>query len=103
MHAAEHAHGTDARPAVLELGREVGAAVIYTTAALDQTEIEIRPHHAEWDGTHTAVRKRPGEPAVFAALFFGLRSGHYDVRVRDTGIGRPIHVVGGQVTEAELS
>ena len=54
--------------AVLELGREVGAAVIYTTAALDQAEIEIRPHDGVWDGTHTAVRKRIAEHMVQSLL-----------------------------------
>jgi hypothetical protein len=96
--------GATARPAVLELGSDVGAAVIYTTADHDGAEIEIKPSHGKWDGTHTAVRRRPGcqgsEPQ-FAALFYGLRSGTYDLRLqRDS---RSIRVVGGHVTEETWS
>lgn len=96
-------HAGQARPAVLELGRDVGAAVVYTTAALDRAEIEIRPEGRGWDGTHTAVRKRPGEPPVFAALFFSLKAGTYDVRVRGTEPFRTMTVVGGQVTEDHMT
>ena len=93
----EHEHVGEAGPAVLDLGAEVGAAVIYTTAALDQAELEIRPVGGVWDGTHTAVRKRPGP--VHAALFFGLREGEYDVRVRGTEPVLSVRIVGGHVTE----
>jgi hypothetical protein len=89
-----------ARPAVLELGEDVGAAVMYTTAAHDGAEMEIKPCRRNWNGRHTSVRRRPGgqgsEPQ-FAALFYGLRAGTYDLRLRhDT---RSIQVSGGQVTE----
>jgi hypothetical protein len=93
----------EARPAVLELGQGVGAAVIYTTAALDQAEIEIKPRHADWAGHHTAVRRRPGQPPVFAALFFGLRAGRYHVRIRGTKPARTVHITSGRVTEVCLA
>ena len=102
MHS-EHSHrdpGVTAQPAVLELGANVGAAVVYTTAAFDGEEIEIKPDHGDWDGTHTAVRRRPGAPGSqphYAALFFGVRAGTYDLRLRG-GLGS-IEVSGGCVTE----
>jgi hypothetical protein len=88
---------------VLELGQEVGAAVIYTTAALDQAEIEIKAHDEEWCGHHTAVRKRPGPAAVYAALFFGLRQGTYELRAGEGGPGLTVHITGGRVTEATMT
>ena len=103
MHAA-HTHpepGTTAQPAVLELGADVGAAVIYTAAALDGAEIEIKPRCGEWKGAHTAVRRRvgaPGTEAQFAALFFGLPEGTYDLRLQHHDV-RSIQVVGGRVAE----
>jgi hypothetical protein len=96
-------HPGDAGPAVLELGQEVGAAVIYTAAALDLAEIEIRPDDRNWNGEHTAVRKRPGRPPVYAALFFALRQGRYQVRVRGTGPALNVQVTGGRVTEVCMS
>jgi len=85
---------------VLELGEDIGAAVIYTTAALEGAEIEIKPQCGQWDGTHSAVRRRVGAPGredIFAILYFGLRAGTYDLRLRDQA--RSIEVVGGRVTE----
>lgn len=99
-HEGHREVGVTARPAVLELGGNVGAAVVYTTAALDGVEIEIKPGAGEWRGAHTAVRRRPGgrdsEPQ-FAALFYGLSAGVYDLRLRDDV--RSIEVIGGRVTE----
>lgn len=103
---AGHTHHTHwhpsgpAQPAVLELGADVGAAVIYTTAALDGQEIQIKPSAGDWSGAHTAVRRRPGAHGgdpVFAALYFGLAAGAYDLRLGDES--RSLEVVGGQVTE----
>ncbi|MBO0691591.1 MAG: hypothetical protein J2P58_01730 [Acidimicrobiaceae bacterium] len=89
-----------ASPAVLELGADVGAAVVYTPAALNGAEIEIKPRCGEWNGAHTAVRRRPagqGCVPLFAALFYGLPAGTYDLRLRDDH--RSIQVHGGRVTE----
>jgi hypothetical protein len=86
---------------VLELGADVGAAVIYTAAALDGAEIEIKPRCEVWKGAHTAVRRRVGAPGTetqFAALFFGLPEGTYDLRLQHDDV-RSIQVVGGRVTE----
>jgi hypothetical protein len=100
---AEEAHrdvGVTARPAVLELGVNIGAAVIFTTATLDGAEIEIKPHSGEWNGTHIAVRRRPagqGAEPRCAALFYGLAAGTYDLRLENDS--RSIQVFGGRVTE----
>ena len=103
MHAARiHTEvGTTAQPSVLELGADVGAAVIYTAAALNGAEIEIKPRCREWKGAHTAVRRRVGAPGTatqFAALFYGLPEGTYDLRLQHGDV-RSIQVVGGRVTE----
>ena len=99
----EEAHrdvGVTAPPAVLELGADVGAAVVYTTSAYAGAEIEIKPGQGSWDGTHTAVRRRassPGSQPQFVALFYGLPEGTYDLRLQQDS--RSIKVFGGQVTE----
>lgn len=102
MHT-HHGHpdpNTAAQPSVLELGENVGAAVIYTPSDLNGAEIEIKPSGAGWNGAHTAVRRRPvggGSSDLFAALFYGLPAGPYDLRL-DHDI-RSIRISGGQVTE----
>lgn len=77
----------------------MGAAVVYTPAALNGAEIEIKPHEGDWTGAHTAVRRRPTDRAEpqFAALFYGLAAGTYDLRLRNDM--RTVEVFGGRVTE----
>ena len=89
-----------AQPAVLELGDGVGAAVIYMPARLNGAEIEIKPRSGSWDGAHTAIRARPtglDSMPLYAALFYGLQAGTYDLRLR--GSLRSIQVQSGRVTE----
>lgn len=95
-------------PAVLELGGQIGAAVIYAKGVHDGAELEIKLRGAEWNGQHTAIRRRRDNrdgSEVYAALFFGLQAGSYDVRLRGNAptAGQPIEVVGGEVTEEELT
>jgi len=100
LHVAHPDPHVTARPAVLDIGADVGAAVIYTPAALNGAEIEIKPRCGDWNGAHTAVRRRPaGQGSVpnYAALFYGLPAGTYDLRLRQTV--RSIQVFGGRVTE----
>jgi hypothetical protein len=105
----EASFGPSQGAAVLDIGGDVGAAVVHTTAALDGSEIEITPDGREWNGTHVAVRRRPTatlEPdAVFCAIFGHLPAGAYRIRVRDTPsqqLSWALTVVGGQVTEVDL-
>jgi hypothetical protein len=101
-----HTHGayadpnTTVSPAVLELGADIGAAIIYTPAVVNGAKIEIKPRCGDWNGTHTAVRRRPGgQGSVLqcVALFYGLPAGRYDLRLRDQV--RSIQIFGGRVTE----
>jgi hypothetical protein len=101
---ARPAVGVMAQPSVLELGEDIGAAVVYTAAALEGEEIEIKSRSGDWDGKHTAVRGRPCgrcSETQFVALFFGLSEGTYDLRVRDRlrDDVRSMQVSGGRVTE----
>jgi hypothetical protein len=88
---------------VLDIGGDVGAAVVLTTAALESAEIEIRPRGCDWNGTHVAVRSRPtGGNPVYAAVFGHLRKGRYELRLRPPapdGKTQEIEVTGGRLTE----
>src|SRR6185369_9072671 len=71
---------------VVDIGGEVGAAVVYVPEALAGHELEVRAVGTEWTGTHTAVReRRAGDAPVWAACFGALAIGRYEVRVRDHG------------------
>jgi hypothetical protein len=90
---------------LVDIGGEVGAAIVNTPASFVGSEIEIRHCGAEWDGTHVAVRTRHvsgGE--LHAALFSGLRQGSYEVRLRGdaTGPAATLTVDGGRVCVTSL-
>jgi hypothetical protein len=85
---------------VLDIGGEIGAAVVLAPASLEGTEIEIAGLGLPWDGTHTMIRARSVEPGVVhAGVFEGLRAGRYLVRVRGAG---PQGVTGPERTVEEL-
>jgi hypothetical protein len=91
---------------VLDIGGDIGAAIVAAPSALTGAEIEIRRHEAPWDGTHVAVRARHLPNGVMhAALFACLTPGGYQVRVREGGHERPVttfEIKGGRVTTTEL-
>jgi hypothetical protein len=90
---------------VVDVGGEVGAAIVSTPASLIGYEIEIRRRGAPWDGTHVAVRERHvAGGLVYAALFSGLGQGHYEVRLRGVvdGPATDVNVEGGRVSKTRL-
>lgn len=90
---------------LLDIGGDVGAAIVRTPASLVGSELEIRRRGTVWDGTHVAVRARHvagGE--MYAALFSGVEQGDYEVRLR-ADVASPVlalTVQGGRVSEASL-
>jgi len=96
---------SDRGSVVVDIGGDVGAAVVTTPGSLLGSEIEIRCCGAAWDGTHVAVRERHvAGGLVYAALFPGLGEGRYEVRVRGDvdGPATEFDVEGGRVTETCL-
>ena len=87
---------------IVDIGGDVGAAVIYTPRELVGAEIEIRAVGTEWDGSHTAVHERQGPGITTTAAVFGsLRAGRYELRIKDaagTEHPAPVVVEGAQVT-----
>jgi hypothetical protein len=92
---------------VLDIGEDIGAAIVHTPAALAGAEIEIRPAGQAWAGRHVAVRpRRLPSGVIHAALFEGLRRGSYDVRIRDSASDEPLlsfRVEGGRVAQRALT
>jgi hypothetical protein len=90
---------------LLDIGDDVGAAIVRTPASLLGSEIEIRRCGTAWDGTHVAVRARHvSEGVVHAALFSGLGRGLYEVRLRGDADGPAamLTVEGGRVSETRM-
>jgi hypothetical protein len=91
---------------VVDIGGDVGAAIVSTPPSLVGSEIEIRRCGTSWDGTHVAVRDRHvSGGVVHAALFSDLDHGTYEVRVRgdaDSPVAT-LTVEGGRVSAARLT
>ena len=90
---------------VVDIGGNVGAAIVSTPASLVGSEIEIRRCGDAWDGTHVAIRERHVSAGVLhAALFSGLEYGKYEVRLRDdaTSPVAAVTVEGGRVSAIRL-
>jgi hypothetical protein len=82
---------------VLDIGGEVGAAVICMSDQSNGTELEIRRKDGDWDGTHTGIRR--GDACGSFAIFGSLPAGDYEIRVKGTFDPiESLHVEGGEVS-----
>ena len=92
---------------VLDLGGDIGAAVVHAPACLDGSEVEVRRMGGTWDGRHASVRaRRVGSGEVHAAVFESLERGGWEARVRGQADGGPacrFEVNGGRVTQVQLT
>lgn len=89
--------------AVLDIGGNVGALLLWTSPDCHGREIEISPEGAHRPPrTHAAVRERQLPGGVrYSALYVGLPAGRYVIWGDETTeIGR-VTVTGGNITEYE--
>ena len=85
---------------VLEIGDELGALIIHTTAEMHGVEIEISPSYADHQRSHKEVLERSvsGRPA-FTAVFDGLSQGRYTLWTDGVARVRNVAVSGGEIAE----
>jgi hypothetical protein len=85
--------------AVLDIGEDIGALVIYTRQEMLGKEIEVSSKGNDAQKTHTAVlERRVNGRTMFAALFLALPEGDY--RTMSTPSSE-IAIFGGQVAELD--
>ncbi len=88
--------------AVLDIGGDVGALVLYTPEEFRGKEIEVSPKGDDARRTHTAVWGRQANGRViFAALYHELPAGDYTIWWDATTPAGEVTVVGGAVTEVD--
>jgi hypothetical protein len=84
---------------VVDIGGDVGALVVHTSAGWLGEEIEISPAGGG-HRTHVAVRERRlGAGTGWAAVYPALRAGRYLLHDPRHGRTRAVHIDGGTVTE----
>src|SRR6266699_2700210 len=85
--------------AVLDIGEDIGALVIYTGQELLGEEIEVSPKGTNAQKTHTAVLERKvNGRTVYAALFLSLPEGDYNTCSIPSSA---ITITGGHVAELD--
>ena len=88
------------RAAVLDIGHDVGALVLYAPEALLGREVELESDDGPATRIHTVVRGRQIDGRrLFPAVFPALRAGRY--RICAGQVAALVTVAGGAVTEAD--
>lgn len=86
--------------AVLDIGDDVGALIIYTRAEMLGKQIDVSPRDREWARIHTDVlERRTNGKSVFAALFLALAADTYVIWGANSEPIGEITIEGGQVAE----
>ena len=88
--------------AVLDIGEDVGALVIYTRMELHGSDITVSPMADLAQRIHTDVlERRVNGRIVYAALFLALPAGDYTIWSADPTVPRAVPVTGGAVAEID--
>ena len=91
-----------AASAVLDIGEDIGALVIYTPPAFHGLELEVSPLQHLTQRIHTAVLARQvNGRAIYAALFLALAAGDYLIWADDPRVARTVTISGGAVAEVD--
>jgi hypothetical protein len=88
--------------AVLDIGEDVGALVIYCRPELRGRQIDVSLRGSEWQRTHTDVlERRANNRPVFAALFLALAVGDYVIWGNSQEPIGEVTISGGEVAEID--
>lgn len=88
--------------AVLDIGGDTGALVIYADELVVGSEIEICPSGDLAKREHNVVRARRTQTGfVYAAVFPSLKQGEYSVLAKDLLPSHEVSVIGGSVSEID--
>ena len=83
--------------AILDIGQDIGALIIYTGEELLGREIEVSMKGNDRNRIHTVIHeRRVNKRRVFAGLFLALPAGDYIIW---THPGSEVTIIGGQVVE----
>ncbi len=97
-----HVHGPRLEDAVLDIGGDVGALILFTDASYAEREIEVSLEGDEAHPTHTAIHQRlAGGHDVYAGIYPELRAGRYRIWTDRPGLIDHVTIVGGEVAEVD--
>lgn len=98
--AERHVDHVHTEHAVLDIGENIGALVIYTREEFHGKEIEVSLKGNDAKRIHTAVwERRVNGRTVFAGIYPSLPAGDYIIW---TNPSSEVSILGGQVAEVDL-
>jgi hypothetical protein len=86
---------------VLDIGRDIGALIIYTDETWRGKEIEISPKGSDHRQHNQVHERRFNGRALFAAVYPDVKAGEYTVWQDDSTALGPIRIKGGEVTSID--
>jgi hypothetical protein len=102
MCEVNHADRVHTGHAVLDIGEDMGALIIYTPETLRGREIEVSPQGHGGRKIHTQVLERMfGGKRMYAALYLELPAAKYDIWGDDLQPVDHVTILGGQVAELD--
>ena len=102
MPGKEHVDRSAVGDAVLDIGGDVGALILYTGPAYLGLEIEVSPEDDDSHRVHTMIRERTVQGRlVHAGIFVELRSGRYRIWGDDPTLPDRVTIAGGEVAEVD--
>lgn len=100
--AATHVHGPRLEDAILDIGGDVGALILYTDAGYAEREIEVSLEGDDEHRTHTAIHeRRSGAGVVYAGIYPELHAGRYRIWADRPGLLDHVTIAGGEVAEVD--
>ena len=100
--AGTHVHGPRLENAILDIGGDIGALILYTGAGYAEREIEVSLEGHDEHRTHTAIHeRRTSAGAVYAGIYPELRAGRYRIWADRPGLTDHVTIVGGEVAEVD--
>ena len=101
-HHEGHVDRVHVEDAVLNIGGEFGALILYTGPEYREREIEISLVGDDGHRTHTAIHERQvGGETVYAGIYAELREGQYRLWTDDPELPDRVTITGGQVAELD--
>jgi hypothetical protein len=95
-------HGPRLEDAVLDIGGDVGALILFTDASYAEREIEVSLEGDDQHRTHTAIhQRRAASGEVYAGIFPELPAGRYRIWADRPGLTNRVTIVGGEVAEVD--
>lgn len=100
--AETHFDGVLTMPALLDIGQDIGALVLYTGAELRDKEIEVSPTGDDAKRVHTAIHeRRVNGRTIFAGIYPALREGDYTIWGESGQPAGHVTITGGKVAKVD--